>query len=100
MSDEPLSWDQIVATCSRTHPRLEDDARMLDVRVLSFVHDARASWDKSIDAVVVPTRMHDPGFYLRSPNDTPLWAFWANRDEQFLLGEFYRLVEAGRVAKR
>lgn len=97
MSD-PLTWPQIVEHCSRLHttrtrpegpwgnaePR--EDSRMLDIII------------DGTPAVVVPTRMHEPGFYVRPPNGV-------QSDEMFLrspadLIEFRCKVVLGRVHAR
>lgn len=95
----PLTWAEIVDHCSRLHttrtrplyPGADEQAegsQMLDIWV---THGRR------LPAVVVPTRMHEPGFYVRCPNGyEPDW-MWRSDDD---LERFHSYVDAGKVTRR
>lgn len=93
---ETLTWQTLLDECSRVHttrtrpllPGMDEqreDAQMMDV----FIDD--------MPAVVVPTRMHEPGFYVRSPNGEN--TYWNLRSEE-QLEQFRKDVEAGKVRRR
>jgi hypothetical protein len=87
---EPLTWDELVAECSRTAGH--GNEHMLDV-VITPPNSARGQ-----EATVVPTRMHEPGFYVRSVNGTPNWASWMMRADEDL-AMFKRFVGLGLVRR-
>ena len=93
----PLTWDDIVEHCSRLHTtrckpegpwegaEMREASEMLDV-----VLDGRP-------VTVVPTRMHEPGFYAR-------WGDvdWKQQGTDALhidLAELERAVNEGRVTR-
>jgi hypothetical protein len=92
----PVTWTELLEHCSRLHttrrrpsgPRgtgeLREDSAMLDV----FLPDGTP-------ATVVPTRMHEPGFYVRNRNGS-LGGYWLLRSDA-ALAEFQRWVETGQV---
>lgn len=91
-----VTWQDLLEECSRIHttrtreviPGWEEqreDSHMLDI----FVGD--------VPAVVVPTRMHEPGFYVRSPNASS--EMWVLRSPE-QLEEFHVNVDAGLVRRR
>ena len=88
-----LDWVEIVARCSRTR---YEQVEMLEVWIYPRPTETYLGPTR---ATVVPTRMHEPGFYLRAPNNVPIWASWANRDEEFLQQEFRQMVERGLVCR-
>lgn len=66
-----LAWDEIVEHCSRLHTTRQrpegpwPDAEMReDSQMLAVVIDGRR-------ATVVPTRIHEPGFYVRFEDAPP-----------------------------
>lgn len=94
-SDETcvLSWDDLLDLCSRIHTTrtrpawpgedapMREDSQMIDV------------WIDGVKAQVVPTRMHEPGFYWRYVNaDGP-----RHSEEQLAL--LRRMTEQGRVVR-
>lgn len=94
MSGATLTWDEIVRVCSRIIERPAPLARetMLDVVILPPLSD------RPVEATVVPTRMHEPGFYVRGRTGTPNWAFWMLRSDSDL-AMFRRFVDLDRVTR-
>lgn len=100
-NEATLSWAEIVDHCSRLHttrtrPELpwdENSARREDSQMLDVLID-------ETPACVIPTRMHEPGFYVRSrtPENDGRWhpPGWILRGDDEL-ATFRRLVEQGRV---
>lgn len=86
----PLSWDDLNARCSRTAGH--GNEAMLDVLITPPLSQ------KPVPATVVPTRMHEPGFYVRAANGTPTWASWMLRSDDDL-AMFKRFVDLGRVVE-
>lgn len=96
-SGPALTWDEIVEHCSRLHTtrtrpvgpweeaELREDAHMLDV------------WVGDRPAVMVPTRMHEPGFYVRYEDDLNDHLL---RDPDALVGWFRDAVECGSIGRR
>lgn len=98
-----LAWADLLDECSRLHTSrtrpegpwenaaLREDAQMLDIWVSNFLGP------EPIPAVVVPTRMHEPGFYVRAPDGAlKQWALRSPQDLEI----FHRLVDAGYVSRR
>lgn len=79
-SSQSLSWAELIAECSRTAGH--GNERMLDVVIHPVPFPLQT--DRPVEATVVPTRMHEPGFYVRSRNDLPLWAGWTLRSDEDL----------------
>lgn len=93
MSREPMTWDELVDLCSRLHTKrqrraypsapMREASQMIDVLI------------DGLPAQIVPTRMHEPGFYLRfeyeSIHQMP------PRRSDFDLKALRRAVEAGEV---
>lgn len=65
---------------------MREDSQMLDI------------WLGDTPAVIVPTRMHEPGFYVRYADQTPPNDII--RDETALMGWFRDACHAGSVARR
>lgn len=90
----PLTWDEIVEHCSRLHTTRR--RRMFPEHL--FPNDTEMREDSQVMPViadgnrarVVPTRMHEPGFYVQVEPD----ATWRS-DAQ--LATFRRMVDDGRV---
>lgn len=88
-----VTWDELLDLCSRVHSARRRDTPwglpQVDVDMLDIWYGATA-------AVVVPTRMHEPGFYVRGPNGGPHWTLRSEDDLQ----TFQQDVEAGKVVRR
>lgn len=85
----PLTWTDIVQRCSRTESVNE---QMIPVTICSLGYI-------KVAGTIVPTRMHDPGFYVRSPSGTPWWASWQLRSDDDLR-RFKNMVDQGFVFER
>lgn len=94
----PLTWDEIVEHCSRLHTTRtrrtlpaelfpDDDELREDSQPLDVIADG---WT----ATIVPTRMHEPGFYVRVKDGSEFGALWRS-DET--LAAFRQMVTDGRV---
>lgn len=97
----PLTWDELLKECSRLHSDPPGSEQMLDVMIMPIIPEGLVgTGDEGLPmkATVVPTRMHEPGFYVRSVNRTPIWAYWVLRADDDM-DMFQRFVELGRVRR-
>lgn len=95
-----LTWQELLDECSRVHTtrmrmmpwgELAEDSHMLDIWI--------ATADDPVPAVVVPTRLHEPGFYVRAPDGVPA-AFPTIRTDEELMIDFREQVDSGKVSRR
>lgn len=100
----PLTWADVLNESSRVHTtrtrevfgEKREDSRVMEV----WIH----ADEQERPAVVVPTRMHEPGFYLRWEDE------WLTKDDrgrglnivrdEMGLAGFRVLVESGKVRRR
>lgn len=88
MTGELLSGDDLDRLCGgRWHGH--DGQAMIDVEITPPMYDS------AVEATVVPTRMHAPGWYIRSRTG-PLWASWLVRSDEDL-AMMRRFADAGRI---